>query len=323
MKFPSPRYLLLCVPVMIWLGIHFAAKLDSTKASDVTLLGQQNINEPNDASCENKSLPIIIWYYPLHHENPEILEVALSSGFFTHVMLSGIHKDDIPDYSERPVYKLQETMKICKAGGVKIIWKRWLWPGYKFNNFTKSCIFDPNYYAEQIRQIKRETKMIGADYSALDCEAYGYSPLKPMRKRNLSGPEFEKMTNAVDKAIGREGQVDFILPAALPYPRHARSFMHFYRPLEKLGKLTIAEHTYYNNPSRLHCKNNVFDIFGAYCKKNSFNPESPSTPYFSPREILERRDLWGHKKGLFIYSGDAKDSLEVAFELSKIDKFNK
>ena len=307
-----------CVVIVILLRVCFAIKSYSSKESNPISLHQQKANDPNGSSPATASQPIIIWYYTLHHENPEILRTVLSNGIFTHVMLSGIHKDDIPDYSKRPIYKFQEALKICKEAGVKIIWKRWLWPGYNFSNFTEDSVFDPNYYAKQINQIRYETKKIGADYSALDCEPYGKSSLTPMRKRTLRRSEFEKMTDAVNKAIETKGQVDFVLPAAFPYPRHARSFMHFYRPLEKLGKLTIAEHTYYNNPSRLNCENNVFDVFGAYCKKNPFRSESPTAPCFSPREILKRQDLWAHKKGLFIYPGNVRDSLELAIEFSKI-----
>lgn len=100
------------------------------------------------------------------------------------------------------------------------------------------------------------------------------------------------------------------------------NFTHdMYRPVQKLGKFSIAEHTYYNNSSRLHCKDNIFDVFGAYCSKDPYRPESPSSPRFTPREILERQDLWAYKKGLFIYPGVDENASEVAFEFSKISTF--
>ena len=261
--------------------------------------------------------PIIIWFHTVG-KDPNILRIALSGGVFTHVMLSGVHYDDIPDYFSRRDCDFQELLKICKQANIKIIWNRWAWPGYNFKNFTWDDIFNPAYYAKQIRHIKKEARQIGAHFTCLDFEPYGKSLVKPLRIGNMPEKEYSQLTQAVETAVEQVGQVDYIMPAAYPYPYFTRFERDMYRPLQKLGKLSIAEHTYYNNPAYFHYPDNTFDVFGAYCRKDPNNLGVPSCPYFTPREILERQDLWKHKKGLFIYPGEGKNALETALEFSKI-----
>lgn len=261
--------------------------------------------------------PVIIWYHNVS-KDPHILRVALSGGVFTHVMLSAVHYDDIPDYFSRSDCEFQELLKICKQANVKIIWNRWAWPGYNFKNFTWDDIFNPAYYVKEIRHIKKEAQQIGAHFTCLDFEPYGKSLVRPLRRRNMTEKEYSQLIQAVEIAVKEAGQIDYIMPAAFPYPRHTRFERDMYRPVQKLGKFSIAEHTYYNHPGRLHCKDNIFDVFGAYCSKDPYRSESPNSPYFTPREILERQDLWAHKKGLFIYPGGGKNALETALEFSKI-----
>lgn len=272
--------------------------LDETKAEDAAI-----------------AEPIIIWFHTAD-KDPNILRIALSGGIFTHVLFEGMHIDDVRSY--RFNLKVREVLRICRSAKVKVIWGRWLWPGHNLTRFTGNEIFDADYYVRQISNIKKEARQMGADYTSLDLEPYGHHAVKGLTRRSLTESEFEMITGAIDTAVKVVGQVDYVMPAALPYPRHTRFRRELYKSLQKLGRFSIAEHTYYNNESGLHCKNNIFDVFGAYCRKDPYRPKYPTVPYFAPREILERQDLWAHKKGLFIYPGEQKDLWETAIEFSKI-----
>ena len=57
-------------------------------------------------------------------------------------------------------------------------------------------------------------------------------------------------------------------------------------------------------------------MFGAYVGVTKENKKHPHLPLFTPREILERQDLWAHKKGLFVWAGG--DPHGVALEFSRI-----
>lgn len=265
--------------------------------------------------------PMIIWFHPVETD-PEVLRLALSSGIFSHVMLAWLHEYDRPyDFahplSQKGLRNLSKALKLCKDKGVKVIWSRWLYPGYNHIKFPFKVedIFSAKYYRERLRNIKEEGKLMGADFVALDSEPYGNSPLKPLRmgRYQLSEAKFNALKNAIGGAIEIEGQVDFVLPAGKGSQRH------LYSAASSLGKLVIAEHTYRDVPHGRNDKRRRYDIFGAYVSITKKDPKIPNWPCFTPREILERQSLWSQKRGLFIFPGVARENVEaVALEFSKI-----
>jgi len=260
---------------------------------------------------------VIIWHQAIV-EDPNMLRIALSSGRFTHVMLGGWHTDDIPDYSKNPT--AIKNLQICRDAGVKIIWRRWAWPGYHLSGFKQDDIFSSDYYVELINDIKKEATALKVDYTALDLEPYGNAITAPLKNRNLTPEEFANIEAAVSAAIQISGQVDFVLPAAFPYTVWPLT-RQFYKPLQKIGKMRVAEHTYYNNPYHLDCENcKDYDIFGAYCRTATSSPDNtPGMKRFGAAEILGRTDLW-LKKGLFIYAGVGADPMNIAIDFSKLSK---
>lgn len=253
--------------------------------------------------------PIIIWYQDPWRD-PNVVRQVLNHGLFSHVMLVGIHKFDNPPYHTKPFVK--ETIRLCKQKGVKVIWTRWLYPGYKFEKFDNKDAFDAMYYVKQIRLLRQEARQIGADLVAFDAEPNAYATMKSLKHRKLSRDEFERMQNAIKKAVEMEGPVDFILPAGKSYTRH------MYNATRYLGKYVVAEFTYYDRPISPGYSKIPYDIFGAFVSIRKENKDHPHLPFFTPREILERQDLWAHKKGLFIYPGHTKNTVPVAVEFSKI-----
>lgn len=268
-----------------------------------------NAVEEKGSSVETRDRPMIIWYQDPWRD-PNIVEAVLSNGIFNHVMLVGLHKFDNPPYYKKPF--VLETVRLCRQKGAKVIWTRWLYPGYRFERFKNEDAFDPMYYVSQIRELRKEAHQMGADYVAFDAEPNAKATMKALKYRKLTDDEFERMSNAVKKAVAIEGQVDFILPAGKNYRNH------MYNATRLLGKYVVAEYTYYDRPINPGYKKIPYDIFGAYVSVTKQNKKHPHLPFFTPKEILERQDLWAHKKGLFVYPGHAKVAAPLALEFSKI-----
>ncbi len=285
----------------------------SCESAVVTEYQTQRQTDDNTSGVTKASRPMIIWLQSLEGDL-EVMRLAISGGVFSHVMLSWLHAYDRPfDLFNK---NIQKAIRLCKERDVKVIWTRWLYPGYKFEKFKYEDAFTGEYYRQQIRQIKREAMLMGADFVALDAEPYANSPLKSLKlypPRKLSETEFRKLNNAIEIAIKTEGQVDFVLPAASSLPRH------LYNATCSLGKFVIAEHTYQDIPAKIEDKRRPYDIFGAYVKITKKNKKKPNQPYFTPREILQRQKLWSHKKGLFIYPGSRENAASVALEFSRIE----
>lgn len=290
-----------CV-VGIALGITYLCLADGNP-NDANVIGGK------DSSIETANRPIIIWYQKVEHD-PEILRLAISSGVFSHVMIRGLNEFDRPSYYAD--LKLKRLLKLCREKGLKVIWERWLYPSYHLKGFTLEDAFDSRYYAERIRNIKAEAKLIGADFVAFDPESYVNCPVKAIANYTLPEARFEVLNNAIQAAIKTEGQVDFVIGAGIIYPWHP------YNATKSLGKLTITGHTYFDVPEKLNDNRLPYDIFGASVSITKENKKFPEKPYFTPREILERQELWSHKKGLLIYPGYAENAAAVALEFSKI-----
>lgn len=262
-----------------------------------------------DGLDEGPNRPIVIWYQDPWRD-PNVVRLVLKNNIFSHVMLVGLHKFDSPNYYKKPFVK--ETIRLCKENGVRVIWTRWLYPGYRFEKFNNQDAFEAMYYVQQIRLLRQEARLLGVDLVAFDAEPNAYATMKSLKRRKLPRDEFEKMRNAVKTAVAVEGQVDFILPAGKSY------LQHMYNAARYLGKHVIAEFTYYDRAGKIKNTKIPYDIFGAYVSVRKQNKTHPQLPYFTPREILSRQDLWADKKGLFIYPGNRKNALEIALEFSKI-----
>lgn len=267
--------------------------------------------EPNDPNRLAEPKPVIIWFHNAVTGKTHVLEKAVSNGIVTHVLMLYLNPEDAPLTKLKNV---SEAIKICKKYNVMVIWARTLWPNYKVKDFRRSDMSDPNYYKNSIKLIRAEARALGADFTGVDREPYALFPFKKIKGKPLSPREYYAIKEAVQKAIKEEGQLDFTLPAGGPFPNH------IYDATMELGRLKIAEHTYYNIPWKIGGnarEKRPYDIFGAHINVSEYNPRHPEAPFFTPREILERQDLWAHTKGLFIYPDD-ENIEKVAEMLSEI-----
>jgi len=264
--------------------------------------------DPNETASSSDSKPMIIWMHNAPVHKPAILEKALSSGIITHVWVLFLNPQDAP---LPKLNKARQAIEVCKKHNVKVIWARTLWPSYEVKKFRRSDMSDPNYYKHFIDTIRAEAQILGADYTAVDTEPYALFPFKEIKKQPLKEKEYKSVRSAVRQAVSEKGQLDFVAPAGGAF------LNHIYHPLSLLGKLRVAEHTYYDIPKKIKSKRRPYDIFGAFVNVMKYNEKHPRAPFFTPREILRRQDLWAHKKGLFI-SANHKNMQQVAEILSEI-----
>lgn len=262
-----------------------------------------------------KKTPIIIWFHNAGADSIEALKVALLSGIPNHVMIYYRYRGEVTRWQENPRQILQ-AIQLVKASSAKLIWSRCLWPYWDQSNIKPEDFFDPNYYINEIKILRAEAKRIGADFVALDIEAYGDSIMKAPIGRGdwLWGDQLDIMQSMVDAVIQAVGQVDFIYPGG-----NARRPNAPWNFLAVLGENRISEDTYYDNPERLALVTYPYEIFGAYVNIVKERAGYPDKPHFLVPEIFDRAELWSDKKGLFLYSKEGL-ALEVAKELLAYSK---
>ena len=300
--------------------IFLSVSLLLAVASGLTAAGHNQAN-PDESELKvdgntAPSKPIIIWYsrqWGWDRHRP--LELAVTSGKFSHVLLTALHEYDVPDYWNNPEFRprFKRALKLCRDNGVEIIWTRYLYPGHKLGDFTVKDAVGPDYYIDQITKLKREAKRAGIKLVAFDLEPIGKCRLNHYRKNSFSKEDFSKLVSAINQAVKVAGKVDYVLNSAAAQERH------LYNATVKLGRQIITESTYYDLPivhKRNPDPNRPYDIFGAYVGVTKRNKKNPHLTLYTAREILARQDLWAHKKGLFIYAGN--DAPEVALEFWKI-----
>jgi hypothetical protein len=291
------------------LGVSFSGTAALNRAESGAY--DSNALPADSNSSQRPSKPMIIWWGSATlYRDVEILRLALSSGVFSHAVLAERNDLQRPNYLSNPNFR--KALSICRENKVKVIWSRWVYPSQPIRGLEPEDIFSASYYVKRIRKIKKEAKEIGADLVCLDAEPYAKSPAMKLKSHTLTEAEFNKLTAAIKEAVKVAGQVDLVIPEGAHYKPH------LYDVTRMLGKNVMALGTYNDVPPTPEQK--PYDIFGAAVSITKENKRRPDHPYFTPREILERQELWAHKKGLFIYAMGKEDAdiKLVALEFSKI-----
>jgi len=273
---------------------------------------------PDDSNTvEPMEKPIIIWYHSGEQADTMSLKTAFSSGLITHAIVKYRNPADGPWHAER---KVREAIEVVKKSDAKLIWGRELWARWVVKDAKFADLFDPEYYIKQIQSLRAEAKEMGADLVFLDTEPYGNSPMKPYmlgeNRIKLSDQQHEQLRAVIKQVVQTTGKIDFIAPAGWwGHPGHN----HPWDILAELGKLRIAENTYYDNERTINALKYPYEIFGAYLNTTKKNEKYPHNPFFLASDIFEKSRLWSNRKGLYLYT-TIKSSLAVAADLLAYSK---
>lgn len=288
----------LSVVVMVFIAI-------GTSNAEV---GNKDANDSNSVQATTRPQPVVIWFHSGSVSKIKSLKYVLSSGLVTHVMILYMHRADA-DWKEKP--SVRQAIEIVKKSDAKLIWCRDVWPYYKNEGIKLNDFFNSDYYVREIRYLRAEAEEMGADFTALDTEPYGKSPMKKYLKTShkLTSRQFEHLKASVAQAVKTAGEVDFVLPAGSARPAHP------YYVLASLGKFKISEYTYYAKKRRRNVVKWPNEIFGAYINISRKNARKPEAPYFLVSDIFERSELWLDRKGVFLYT-DSRNQPAVAKALA-------
>lgn len=269
----------------------------------------QHIETSEPRPHEKRQKPIIIWFHNFI-DPPEAAKLAISSGLVSHVMIKYMHRADRDWRQNKTVV---EAIRIVKQSETKLIWCRNTWSYYKVQDVRLEDFFDPNYYIKEIKNLRSEADEMGADFCALDLEAYAYSPMRRYTKGRdrimLTQSQWKKLEDAIAQTIKAVGKVDFTLGAGSINKTKPINV------LSGLGGMRIAEGTYWSNEERLRRITYPYEIFGAYINTVREDKYHPGYWHFLVPEIFEKSHLWsGDKRGLFLYPRE-KEALALAKEL--------
>lgn len=252
----------------------------------------------------------IIWYH-IWEFDTQILHDVIRSGIVTHVMISGNDREAVP--YDRP--EILEAMAICKAAGLKTIWSRHLWNSYGRLQYLEDTV-DPATYIDAIDQITFEAEALGADYTAIDGEAYPGSPLDEYLHGDIPEETFRQMAEAISQAA-TQGKVDFAYPSG-----------SYFRPwrinslIGPLGRTRIGTSSFYDIPHKICKIDYPYNITGMYVRAHTERPENGDAPFFLPYDAVERRFLWSAAdgapegvNGLWLYPGDPESEVIQAAKM--------
>lgn len=289
----------------VWYSVFYSV-------NGVRYRSQSNYINPPSGNPPGPPAPVI-WSFDRQYD-PNILEDALSSGQITHVFLFG--GDFVEQAFDDP--EVLNAIRICREYGAQVIWSRQLW--HNFHEFQgMDEVFDPEFYIAAIEQVQGEATALGADYTALDCEAYSNVPLDDYLSNPIPPADYERMSQAITLAAAG-AHVDFVIPSG----SHGAAY-HPNNLYGLLGRTRIASSTYYDAPHK-NCRITYeYEIFAAFVHLSTERPDNGLYPYFLIRNVLDRRYLWSasdgaptNVNGLFLYTGYESDARQVAHTLSTL-----
>ncbi len=277
-------------PTTIWIQVSYVL-------AGVVFRSQSVYVNPPGPSTSVIPAPVI-WY---HHRriDPLVLASAARSGLVTHVLINGADREVEPHNSQ----EILDAMAIARHAGLAVIWTRYLWHHHDQLQSIEDA-FLATTYADAVAQVRAEAAALGADYTALDCEAYSGSPLDAFLDADLTDEQLQGMRAAISQAASI-GMVDFVFPAGTH--GRPRTAQHLFK---LLGGTGVAESTYFDLPSK-NCRISYpYEIFGAFVAPHVERPLAGSAPFFLPNDILAKRFLWSAAdgappgvNGLMLYPG--------------------
>ena len=251
--------------------------------------------------------PMIIWYHSTAGYSLESLQLALSSGLVSHVMLAGQHRLDAPlDQAD----DARTAIEWIHAAGKKVIWTRSLWPYGPTDSINPASLIDPNYYINEIEILRQEGDELGADDVALDTEPYAESIMRAPLKSDepWDRPLQIHLSHVIQQVIDQTGEVDFILPGGSLRDDHP------YNILARMGTHRISENTYYANDKLIRSIRYPYEIFGVYLKTERHLPDHPDLTFYQVADVFDQSQRWSTRKGVLLYT-DKEQAEAVAHDL--------
>jgi hypothetical protein len=285
------------LPVHLWIYVlGVCGSVSCAPGAAVPASGEKGFPDSPE-----RSKPLVIWFHHVDRDSRKTLETALGSGLVTHVIFytSNRWTGDVLQDPKR-LADLTWAVGKLKEVGVKSILVRNLWPTRPIGNLDDRILFDPNYYIQEITKLKQEARSYRTDFVGLDIEAYGgeRSPvgtyLRWISNYQAKDSEIQNLKQVMAKVIQSVGTVDFL------YPGGSLRGRHFFNTLSELGRIRIAESTYYDNEAWKSVRY-PYEIFGVYISTRKNNPAQPQNPYYRIQDVFEQSQRWSRTKGIFLY----------------------
>lgn len=268
---------------------------------------------PTDDDTQDQS-HVMIWFFHLEIDPLESLITALSSGIPTHVAIFTSNRwTSTLLEQQRYVVKLNQAVSLIKEHQAKSILIRDIWPTRQVPHLNESILFDSSYYRREIELVRLEGQTYQTDFVGFDLEAYGRIEDSPVRKylewdANYipSSTQLLNLRHIVSMVVSQAGKVDYI------YPGGSLRDYHYYNILSSMGRIRIAESTYYDTDVYQQVRY-PYEIFGAYLN-TVVNEAGFDYPFYLVPAIFDKEYRWSSKQGLFLYPREGK-ALEVAERL--------
>lgn len=239
-----------------------------------------------------------IWYYHPIKNSIQSLRYALRSDSVTHVIVNvgGILTENF--FIHEPIRnKIRLAINFIRRYHKIPIVSRILFPtGYGTELESEDDIFDPSFYINAIVSLRYVAEQLGVSRTALDLEAYDYSPVRRYIQwesdYRFTDEDNEELAAVLLKVLERVDLVNYVFPAGSIREGHP------YNQLSILGVKKICEHTYYN------CEECAdadwqYDYYGMYINTTASNPDNPSRPYYrteEAREVMKTRSTFLYPK---------------------------
>lgn len=253
--------------------------------------------------------PMIIWYHSTQGYSLESLQLALSSGLVSHVMVSHQHRLDAPlDQTD----EVKAAIEWIHAAGKKVIWTRTLWPYHPTEIVQPATLFDPNYYINEIQILRQEAQALNADSIALDTEPYGQSVMRASLKSDEPWDTSLQvhLSGVIQQVVHQADKVDFILPGGSLRDDHP------YNILARLGTYRISENTYYAHDKTIKAIRYPYEIFGVYLKTDRHDPKQTNLTFYQVPDVFDQSQRWSTRRGVLLYT-DKVQAEAVAHDLHR------
>lgn len=203
------------------------------------------------------------------------------------------------------------AIKMARKANVPIILFRYLWETQASAQATMAAARTAATYVDEIRLTRQEAASRSIGYTGLVTEPYGETELNTVfDSATFPKDHADRIADAVAEAVKRGAVVDCVFPAGSARANHP------YLSLSALGRLRIADGTYYNRPANIAAIAYPYEIAGMYVTANPAT--AAANDLYLPSEVFySRRDVWLERGGLFIWP-EENEALAVAQAIASL-----